>query len=93
MFQKFVLLKFRTADKKHLPCKKKKQLSLKQRREFGLYKINRTGMKYKDFQELHCLWKEYMRNCLDLEELKKRGYKTFIVYKMLHIYSLILSYK
>jgi hypothetical protein len=93
LFQKFVLLKFRPADKKHLPCKKKKQLSLKQRRELGLYKINRTGMKYKDFEELHCLWKEYMRNCLDLEELEKRGYKTFIIYKMMHSYRLILSYK
>ncbi|PNF27908.1 hypothetical protein B7P43_G08318 [Cryptotermes secundus] len=62
------------AGKKHVPYRKKKQLSLKQRRELGLYKINRTGMKYKDFEELHCLWKEYMRSCLDLEELAKRGF-------------------
>jgi hypothetical protein len=46
---------------------------MKQRRELGLYKINRTGMKYKDFEELHSLWKEYMRSCLGLEELEKRG--------------------
>ncbi|XP_023713346.1 ribonuclease P protein subunit p29 isoform X1 [Cryptotermes secundus] len=72
--RKFVLLKFRPAGKKHVPYRKKKQLSLKQRRELGLYKINRTGMKYKDFEELHCLWKEYMRSCLDLEELAKRGF-------------------
>lgn len=70
--QKFVLLKFRTADTKHVPCVKKR-LSLKQRRELGLYTINRTGMKYKDFEELHCLWKEYMRSCLGLAELEKRG--------------------
>lgn len=72
LFQKFVLLKFRTADKKHIPCVKKR-LSLKHRRELGLYTINRTGMKYKDFEELHCLWKEYMRSCLGLAELEKRG--------------------
>lgn len=71
-FQKFVLLKFRTADTKHVPCAKKR-LSLKQRRELGLYTINRRGMKYKDFEELHCLWKEYMRSCLGLAELEKRG--------------------
>lgn len=71
--RKFVLLKFRTADKKHVPCVKKR-LSLKQRRELGLYTINRTGMKYKDFEELHCLWKEYMRSCLGLAELEKRGF-------------------
>jgi hypothetical protein len=75
-----VLLKFRTADKKHLQFKKKKLLSMKQRRELGLYKINRKGMKYKDFQELHCLWKEYMKSCLNLEELEKRGYRRFSVY-------------
>jgi len=46
---------------------------LKQRRELGLYTINRKGMKYKDFEELHCLWKEYMRSCLGLAELEKRG--------------------
>ncbi|KDR22434.1 ribonuclease P protein subunit p29 [Zootermopsis nevadensis] len=72
--RKFILLKFRTADKKNSQFKKKKLLSLKQRRELGLYKINRKGMKYKDFQELHHIWKEYMRSCLNLEELKKRGF-------------------
>jgi hypothetical protein len=71
-FQKFVLLKFRTADTKRVPYVKKR-LSLKQRRELGLYTINRKGMKYKDFEELHCLWKEYMRSCLGLAEIEKRG--------------------
>ncbi|PSN52928.1 hypothetical protein C0J52_03012 [Blattella germanica] len=74
MRKNYLLMKFKTLDlKKRLQKRKKTQLSLKERRELGMYKIYRKGMKYKDFQDLHCLWKQYISNYLDLKELRKRG--------------------
>lgn len=70
----FALMKFKTADRKQFPRKKKKQLSMREKRELGLYKINKQGMKYKQFEGLHCLWKEYIRNYLNLRELQNKGF-------------------
>ncbi|XP_069684024.1 ribonuclease P protein subunit p29 [Periplaneta americana] len=70
----FALFKFKTLDAKVHRNEKKKRLSQKRRRELGLYKVYRKGMKYKEFQPLHTLWTEYMRSYLDLEELEQRGF-------------------
>ncbi|KAK7794434.1 hypothetical protein R5R35_003807 [Gryllus longicercus] len=54
--------------------KKKKLLSLKERRELGLYKLRRNGMKYRDFLPLHNLWQEYFIDYIDFPSLEEQNF-------------------
>lgn len=50
---------------------KTKTLTFRQRKQLGLYSLGRNSMKYKDLLPLHNLWKDYIRDCLGLEEIRK----------------------
>lgn len=52
---------------------KTKTLSYRQRKQLGFNTITKNSVKYKDLIPLHELWKDYMRECLNLDDLRKQG--------------------
>lgn len=50
---------------------KTKTLTYRQRKQLGLYSLGRNSIKYKDLLPLHNLWKDYIRDCLNLEDVRK----------------------
>ncbi|KAJ9588905.1 hypothetical protein L9F63_017783 [Diploptera punctata] len=70
----FPLLKFHVSDKKQFPRKKKKPLSMREKRQLGLHKLNKKDMKYEEFEELHSLWTEYIKKYLNLKDLDNKGF-------------------
>ena len=58
------------------PAKRKgKYLTAKEKRELNLYKVKNesNNLKFETFKKLHYLWKDYMREIIDFESLKKSG--------------------
>ena len=55
--------------------KSKKQLTAKERRNLGLFRLPKRGLQYSSFLPLHNLWTGYMKELLDLEGLEASGWK------------------
>jgi len=55
--------------------KSKKQLTAKERRNLGLFRLPKRGLQYSSFLPLHNLWSGYMKELLDLEGLETSGWK------------------
>jgi len=55
--------------------KSKKQLTAKERRNLGLFRLPKKGLQYSSFLPLHNLWTGYMKELLDLEGLETSGWK------------------
>jgi len=55
--------------------KSKKQLTAKERRNLGLFRLPKRGLQYSSFLPLHDLWTGYMKELLDLEGLEASGWK------------------
>jgi len=55
--------------------KSKKQLTAKERRNLGLFRLPKRGLQYSSFLPLHNLWTGYMKELLDLEGLEATGWK------------------
>jgi ribonuclease P protein subunit POP4 len=55
--------------------KSKKQLTAKERRALGLFRLPRRGLSYPSFLPLHRLWTDYMAELLDLPGLEASGWK------------------
>jgi len=55
--------------------KSKKQLTAKERRNLGLFRLPKRGLQYSSFLPLHNLWAGYMNELLDLEGLEASGWK------------------
>ncbi|KAL1140495.1 hypothetical protein AAG570_000427 [Ranatra chinensis] len=56
------------------------QLTSTRRRELGLHKLSRSGLKFTDLLPIHAIWVDYMRTYLGLDEFSKKKW-----YKVLHI--------
>jgi len=54
--------------------KSKKQLSARERRSLGLFRLPRRGLAYSSFLALHRLWVAYMEELLDLAGLQAQGW-------------------
>lgn len=48
--------------------KAKKQLTAREKRDLGLFKVEKTSLKYETFKKLHYLWLEYMKEVLPLDQ-------------------------
>jgi len=59
----------------HQVRKSKKQLTAKERRNLGLFRLPKKGLQYSSFLPLHNLWAGYMKELLDLEGLETSGWK------------------
>lgn len=68
--QVFTLDRYKVKKKRTEVRKKKTQLNLKEKRKLGLYSLNRKGLKYSDFLDLHKLWEQYMVNSIDVQKLR-----------------------
>jgi len=54
--------------------KSKKQLTAKERRSLGLFRLPKRGLLYSSFLPLHDLWTQYMTELLDLPGLESTGW-------------------
>jgi len=52
----------------------KKRLTAREKRDLGLNRLPKVGLKYEQFKELHDLWIGYMRDLLDVKELNSSGW-------------------
>lgn len=52
---------------------KSKTLTYRQRKQLGFNLIRKNSVKYKDLIPLHELWKDYMRDCLSLDNMRAQG--------------------
>lgn len=52
----------------------KKFLTARERRELGLYRLPKVGLRYSQFLGLHHLWSSYMHQLLDLPRLEATGW-------------------
>jgi len=53
----------------------KKQLTAREKRDLGLNRLPKVGLKYEQFKELHELWTSYMNDLLDIKALTASGWK------------------
>ena len=75
-FKKTLVLAAQKPKKKVTQVRKsKKQLTAKERRSLGLFRLPKKGLVYSSFLPLHNLWDGYMRELLDLEGLEASGWK------------------
>ncbi|KAG8228866.1 hypothetical protein J437_LFUL007602 [Ladona fulva] len=73
--QNIILSKLQSEKSSNIPHRfKKKELSLKEKRKLGLFRLSKSGFLFEDFLPLHNLWKEYIRTCLGVEQLEKLGW-------------------
>ena len=60
---------------KRKPVRKtKKPLTSKEKRDLGLHRLPKKGLKYSSFESLHQLWLGYMTELLDLQTLEAGGW-------------------
>lgn len=66
------LAKTKRVQYKQIPQVRKngKFLKARERRQLGLYKLPKRGMKYQDFLGINELWKGYIRNLVDFNKWK-----------------------
>jgi len=57
--------KSRRLKKSKKPRISKKQLTSREKRQLGLYRLPKTGLLYTNFKELNELWTQYVRQLLD----------------------------
>ena len=57
------------------PRPSKKQLTAREKRNLGLYRLPKTGLQYASFTELADLWREYMRGLIGADALNKSAWK------------------
>ncbi|XP_049838588.1 ribonuclease P protein subunit p29 [Schistocerca gregaria] len=72
--KRLLLAKHRLKGHKRSQRQKKSQLTLSEKRELGLHKLNKSGLKYSDFCPLHSLWKQYFSSYIDISFLKESGF-------------------
>lgn len=53
----------------------KKELTAREKRNLGLNRLPKVGLKYEQFKALHALWLEYMSELLEVQALKATGWK------------------
>ena len=47
-----------------------KRLTAREKRDLNLYKVKKDTLKFQSFKKLHYLWKDYMREIIDFNNLK-----------------------
>jgi len=52
------------------PLRKGKSLTAREKRNLGLYKLDKTGLKFETFKKLHFLWLDYMREIIDFAKIE-----------------------
>jgi len=57
------------------PRVSKKQLTARERRDLGVNRLPKIGLKYSQFKELNSLWQEYMNGLLDIPSLVASRWK------------------
>ena len=50
--------------------RKGKNLTAREKRDLNLYKVKKDSLKFESFKKLHYLWKDYMREIIDFNNLK-----------------------
>lgn len=76
-FKKLLVLEAQKARRKSAPKTprlSKKFLTARERRELGLYRLPKRGLRYAGFAALQELWQAYMRDLLDLDQLEASGW-------------------
>jgi len=76
-FKKTLVLaaqKPKVGGKKRPVRKSCKQLTAKERRKLGLFRLPKRGLSYASFKPLHDLWLHYMKELLDLKGLEASGW-------------------
>ena len=76
-FKKLLVLetqKLRKAPRVKKPRLSKKFLTARERRELGLYRLPKRGLRYAQFTGLQELWLGYMRELLGLDQLEASGW-------------------
>ena len=71
--QSIVMSKRKRPKKQQQVRLRKGVLTSRSRRELGLHKLDRTGLRYADYLPLNELWQQYMRVYLSLDMLNKSG--------------------
>ena len=72
--KKSYLLKLKV-EKHNLPKNEKKRLTAKMKRQMGLFKIDSTNKTYSQYKPLNELWKQYMRNVLEVRNPSMNNYQ------------------
>lgn len=72
--KRLLLAKHRLKSHKRSQRQKKSQMTLSEKRELGLHKLKKTGLKYNDFRPLHSLWKQYFSSYIDINFLEESGF-------------------
>jgi ribonuclease P protein subunit POP4 len=52
----------------------KKYLTSRERRDLSVHRLPKKGLKYDMFKPLHALWKDYIKELLDLEMVEGQGW-------------------
>jgi hypothetical protein len=75
-FKKLLVLETQKPRRVRLktPRLSKKFLTARERRELGLYRLPKRGLRYSQFEALQDLWRGYMRELLDLDQLETSGW-------------------
>lgn len=75
-FRKTLVLSYQKPKlTKSKPVRKtKRPLTAREKRDLGLYRLPRKGLKYSSFESLHQLWLGYMTELLDLATLEAGGW-------------------
>lgn len=51
------------------PGRKGKYLTAREKRDLGLYKLDKDGLRFETFKKLHFLWLDYMREIIDFGKI------------------------
>ena len=52
------------------PTRKGKYLTAREKRDLGLSKLDKDGLKFETFKKLHYLWLDYMREIIDFGKIE-----------------------
>ena len=76
-FKRTLVLEAQKSRKKQVnkPRVSKKMLTAREKRELGLHRLPKIGLQYEQFKDLHELWSGYMKELLDMENLKQSGWR------------------
>jgi len=45
-------------------------MGAREKRDLGLYKLDKDGLKFETFKKLHFLWLDYMREIIDFAKIE-----------------------
>ncbi|XP_037068220.1 ribonuclease P protein subunit p29-like [Pollicipes pollicipes] len=73
---KSIVMSKRKQNKKKAQVRLRKgSLTSRSRRELGLHKLSRTGLKFDNYLPLNDMWSQYMRHYLNLDVLLGQGFR------------------